>query len=319
MPGIAIFLIIIVAITPKVHSQESFYISFQSQSSSANSASPKQWVEFENSFRDSKELTNCQWIRIKYFNIDVEAQLWSYCELQSQNDTMRCLQLWLEDSPKSVNRDLIMHFGISINGINTTIEETVVDLDNLLHRTWISLCLTISTIESKINFYYNGNLMGAFDGLLQPNENIIKDSTTIFDSALIFGQEPDEMRGGFDPFQAFIGDLAEFHLWNYVLSEKEILDIAQCNNFKQGNVVAWDREKIRIQNALTHNIHDEKLCCKEQKRFVIFPNKENFLGAKRTCMMHGGRLAIPKSQIVVRNLKLLSNFRVVKYSEIFDF
>ena len=75
--------------------------------------------------------------------------------------------------------------------------------------------------------------MGAFDGLLQPNENIINDSTTIFDSALIFGQEPDEMRGGFDPFQAFMGDLADFNLWNSILSENEIREFAQCKYSKK--------------------------------------------------------------------------------------
>ena len=48
------------------------------------------------------------------------------------------------------------------------------------------------------------------------------------DYALIFGQEQDRIRGGFERGQAYIGHLSEFNIWNVTLSEKDIFDMATC-------------------------------------------------------------------------------------------
>ena len=41
----------------------------------------------------------------------------------------------------------------------------------------------------------------------------LKASSDVTDSALIIGQEPDLMRGGFVSGQSYLGDLSEFNIW----------------------------------------------------------------------------------------------------------
>ena len=140
--------IALTAIFLGVYSQSSFYIPFQPQSEGATSTSTEQWIEFKNMLPSSMELTNCQWIRIKYRNIDLNP-LWSYCTVESFNDTMKCLGLWLRDSDNSANRDMVLKFAVEED--NKVIDTFQVTVNNLLHRTWINFCLTVSTIENKTN------------------------------------------------------------------------------------------------------------------------------------------------------------------------
>ena len=285
--------IIVSCICQEVCSVNSFYISFQPQSLGATSPSNKQWIEFQTEFSDTKELTNCQWIRTKYFNLKVAVQLWSYCILESLDGKLICLVLRLRDLPKSGNRDLKMI--LSIDEDNKMMKSFEVDVNNFFHRTWVNFCVTMSTIEDKTSFYYNGILIGRSKGLMKHNDTILKDSATIYDSSLIFGQEPDIIRGGFDPFQAFMGDLAEFNLWKSILSEIEIRDIANCNYSNRGDVIAWKKGKIVLHKVFFQNIDNENLFCKMEKRFFIFPKRQNFVEAKRTCRIHGASLAVPKN------------------------
>ena len=50
----------------------------------------------------------------------------------------------------------------------------------------------------------------------------------MLNTSLIFGQEPDSFRGGFDKAQAYIGDLAEFNIWDTILERDFIEDMAKC-------------------------------------------------------------------------------------------
>ena len=173
MSQIIILLIIVLAVCQHIYSQNTFYIPFQSGSIGATNPSTKQWIEFQNKFKDTKDLSNCQWIRIKYFNMDTVAQLWSYCELESRNATMTCLQLWLSHSPKSGNRNLNMNLGFlggRFSGRDKTLIRSV-EVKNLLHRTWISFCLTMSSINDSIKFYYNGKMIKEFKKV--GGENIV--------------------------------------------------------------------------------------------------------------------------------------------------
>jgi hypothetical protein len=188
-----------------IRCEKSFYIPFQRLSKGAFSLSTDEWIEFTNEIPDSKELTSCQWIRTKYFNAGVAFMLWSYCTIESANDTMACLELFLDRSETSANRNVIMK-------VKTSYETTLyrgVELNKFLHQTWIFLCFTTSSITDKTRFYFDGNLVGSTAGLANENRYVLRNSAERYDSALVFGQEPDRMRGDYDPFQAFIGDLAE--------------------------------------------------------------------------------------------------------------
>ena len=150
-------LIIISAIFQEAYAQNTDFIAFQGQSIGVTTVSTTESIEFKNKLPDSRELTNCQWIRIKYFNIDSNT-LWSYCQIESKNDTMKCLSLYFGGSSKSVNRGMKIH--LNLEDDNNNVITLTVKVDSLHYRTWISLCLTISTIRDKVSFYYNGKLIG---------------------------------------------------------------------------------------------------------------------------------------------------------------
>lgn len=57
----------------------------------------------------------------------------------------------------------------------------------------------------------------------------------------------DTYGGGFDATQAFVGDLANFHIWDRKLSVGEIYNLATCSSKAQvGNVFAWMETSLDI-------------------------------------------------------------------------
>lgn len=57
----------------------------------------------------------------------------------------------------------------------------------------------------------------------------------------------DTLGGGFDATQAFVGDLANFHIWDRKLSVGEIYNLATCSSKAQvGNVFAWMETSLEI-------------------------------------------------------------------------
>ena len=85
---------------------ETFFVPFQSKSGGALSPSINEWIEFPNPIASSAEFTACQWIKTKYFNMNVAVMLWSYCIVQTMGE-MRCIQMYLQPLQNSANRDLI--------------------------------------------------------------------------------------------------------------------------------------------------------------------------------------------------------------------
>ena len=93
----------------------------------------------------------------------------------------------------------------------------------------------------------------------------------MFDHAFIFGQDPDKMRGGFEKFQSFIGDLTGLNLWNYLQNDSKIMDMALCIDWEGGNVLAWEKTNIKTQNVSMEGLENARELCIEDIRFVIFP------------------------------------------------
>ena len=86
--------------------------------------------------------------------------------------------------------------------------------------------------------------------------------------------------------------------------------MADCQEYGKGDLVSWDRSHFKISKATVHEGHDLKALCKTQQQFVIFPEKKRFLEAKSICEIHGGKLAVPKSDIDHQNImELLETFQ----------
>lgn len=81
---------------------------------------------------------------------------------------------------------------------------------------WHHLAVTWSSVGGAIRVYKDGVL--AFS-----NPIPVQDGTSLTPGGtLILGQEQDEIGGGFDPTQAYLGNLDEFSLYSYVLSAGQI-------------------------------------------------------------------------------------------------
>ena len=276
--------------TNSVTGQQSFTISFQTKSNGSFSISTDQWIEFKNEIPASKEFTVCHWIRVRYFNTVFPFNLWSYCAVKSVGKAMACIQIYLDNSWESASRNVkIKTWECGKPG------KTSIEVENFLHRTWVYFCWSASSITGKSLFYYNGKLIGIGELSCIKNSSILTSSTEVYDAALIFGQEPDKMRGGFDKGQASIGDLSEFNLWNYVLSEVKVSDLAKCKDFERGNIVSWEKSAIETHNVLVGDLQDSTSLCSKEQRFVIFPKRMIFSQAMKTCEIHGGTLVVPTS------------------------
>ena len=87
--------------------------------------------------------------------------------------------------------------------------------------------------------YYNGIIMKQ-QIFPTSDRSIWKGTDDSNQSAFIIGQEPDQIRGQYELDQLFNGDIAELNIWNMVLDNKIILDMAKCNILPKGNIKAWD-------------------------------------------------------------------------------
>ena len=139
------------------------------------------------------------------------------------------------------------------------------------HRTWVHLCWTFSATNGESRFYKNGNLIISEVVDTTDIENVLLDPDKVHDSAFTFGQEPDAMRGAYDKKEAYLGDLADFNVWNKVLSDADITKIASCENLIAGNIISWNISNIILYNVEVQTIDDHKQFCSKLHQYIIFP------------------------------------------------
>ena len=280
--------------------QKYFTASFQNRLEAFSEPDENVWIEFLDEIHPSKEFTICHWIKIEFFNSGIDACLWSYCTITNQGDSMQCLQMCLYGTEDSSDRNLKLK--VNIPSVKGHLEDwATATLKSYHHRTWTHLCWSLSMITGVSRFYHNGDVIGSKEINISYIDTALKSSTDMEAASFIFGQEPDTIRGNFDKYQAFIGDLSEFNVWNYTLSGPDIYSMAICDRFEKGNIVSWDltdvmsNKKFGIHNVSITELSDPTAICDINPRLVIFPKKVIYPLAKETCNIHGGSLAVPHS------------------------
>ena len=277
-----------------VNGKSSFIASFQTEIDGSTVATTDSWIRFSDPIPSVKELTTCHWLKIKFYNINIAACLWSYCIIENADDELKCIQVCLYGVHNTANRNLLMEGWLYLQNYQEG-KSVTKNLNSYMHRTWVHLCWSFSAISGISRLYHNGDLLHMEKLNVTDNDWAIKGSNKIYDSDLIFGQEPDIMRGGFDKYQAYIGDLAEFNIWNYTLSESEIREMASCNKLVKGNIVAWEQSDWITNNVLITDLPEKVNLCSNYQKYVIFPERVRYLEAKEICEIHGGILVVPKS------------------------
>ena len=124
----------------------------------------------------------------------------------------------------------------------------------------------------------------------------------VAEEAFMFGQEPDSTMGSFDPLESFIGDLSELNVWKYQLSEKTIVDMANCLQQKKGNIINWNRKNWEMSAILISKHEKSENLCKSTSKLVLSPQKTLLKEAKSVCEKHGGKLAVPQNEAEQKHL-----------------
>uniref|UniRef100_A0A4X2JW48 Neuronal pentraxin receptor n=1 Tax=Vombatus ursinus TaxID=29139 RepID=A0A4X2JW48_VOMUR len=108
---------------------------------------------------------------------------------------------------------------------------------NLKDGRWHHICIAWTTRDGLWSAYQDGQLRGSSDNLaawhpIKPH------------GVIILGQEQDTLGGRFDATQAFVGEIAQFNLWDHILTPAQILGIANCTSPLLGNIIPWDDKLV---------------------------------------------------------------------------
>ncbi|XP_044918317.1 neuronal pentraxin receptor [Prionailurus viverrinus] len=102
---------------------------------------------------------------------------------------------------------------------------------------WHHICISWTTRDGLWSAYQDGELQGS-------GENLAAWHPIKPHGILILGQEQDALGGRFDATQAFVGDIAQFNLWDHALTPAQVLGIANCTGPLLGNVLPWEDKLV---------------------------------------------------------------------------
>ena len=259
---------------------------------------------------DLKAFTVCHWDKPRYFN-DQTNYIWNYCvrtnemekinEKETSEKKIDCFGLNKRLAASTANRHMEVHcyFDYRTNTKGGKVKlgwhKIKAQTKPYQHRKWQHYCWSYSSITGENYIYWNG-IMIANQTVPERYRMIWKGSGNGTEAAFIIGQEQDEIRSGYQPEQAFMGDIAEVNVWDYLLDAETIHSMAKCRVSLQGNVTRWDISELNINEAQVVNVLNNTLFCQPERNLVIFPERMSLSMAKRLCTVHGGKIATPTTQ-----------------------
>ena len=137
--------------------ENSFIASFQTEADGAAVVNTNSWIQFSEPIPSVKEFTTCHWLKIRFYNINIAACLWSYCIVENAQGKMKCVQMCLYGVRNTANSNLLMEGALplqSYQGVKLVIK----NLNSYRHRTWVHLCWSFSAKTGQSKFY-NDDLM----------------------------------------------------------------------------------------------------------------------------------------------------------------
>ncbi|XP_010004583.1 PREDICTED: neuronal pentraxin receptor-like [Chaetura pelagica] len=140
--------------------------------------------------------------------------------------------------PSQANEIVLLEWGT--NPLELLINDKVAQLPlSLKDKAWHHVCVAWTTRDGKWSAYQDGEQRGA-------GENLASWHAIKPQGIIILGQEQDTLGGRFDATQAFVGELAQFSVWDHMLAPVEILSLANCTSHLQGNVIQWDDQAVEV-------------------------------------------------------------------------
>ncbi|XP_022527147.2 neuronal pentraxin-1 [Astyanax mexicanus] len=141
--------------------------------------------------------------------------------------------------PGQANELVLIEWGN--NPMEILINDKVAKLPFLINDgKWHHICVTWTTRDGVWEAFQDGVMRGS-------GENLAPYHPIKPQGVLVLGQEQDTLGGGFDATQAFVGDMANFHIWDRKLTVGEIYNLATCSSKAQvGNVFSWMETSLDI-------------------------------------------------------------------------
>ena len=163
---------------------------------------------------------------------------------------------------------------------------------------WSSVCLVGNVAQCDISFIQDGHL-NTFENSacsFSKDHGLIRS-----DGILIFGQEQDEYGGLFDPDQSYKGQLADFHLFDEIITDKEVL----INWTSEANVTLpitsiinfTDFENYTAVNVSIKTLEEISFNPNSSVRYAFFTQKMGFNKAAGLCRSLGGNLIVPRDEL----------------------
>ncbi|KAJ8254380.1 hypothetical protein COCON_G00209920 [Conger conger] len=115
---------------------------------------------------------------------------------------------------------------------------------SLPQGSWQHVCVSWTLRDGAWRAYQGGRLRGEGEGLSAWHP--IRAG-----GVLVLGQEQDSVGGRFDASQALVGELAQFNLWDRLLTPSEVSGLADCSEVTLGNVVPWTDQNIQVFGGAT--------------------------------------------------------------------
>ncbi|XP_041033558.1 neuronal pentraxin-2-like [Carcharodon carcharias] len=145
--------------------------------------------------------------------------------------------------PGQVNEMVLLEWGK--NPIELLINDKVTRLPlEVKDGEWHHVCITWTTRDGVWEVYQDGKRRGSGDNLAAWHP--IKPGGT-----LVLGQEQDVAGGRYDATQAFVGELAEFNIWDRILTAAEVQSMANCSSSTLGNIISWEGSSVDLYGGVT--------------------------------------------------------------------
>ncbi|XP_069975169.1 uncharacterized protein [Penaeus vannamei] len=118
---------------------------------------------------------------------------------------------------------------------------------------------------------------------------------------LVLGQDQDAYNGGYVQLQSLSGILAEFRVYDHVLTGEEMRTFGGCRPMVNTNstpVVSFSnvRRDFEAVNVEFEQFQEEDYCLAEWNNILIFPEPRTFEEAIHFCNISGGAITVPTSE-----------------------
>ncbi|XP_073340888.1 C-reactive protein-like [Pagrus major] len=174
--------------------------------------------------------TNTAHVRLTTSRQDLKAV--SVC-LRSFTDLRRDHSLFSLATP-SADNDFLIFKKAADDEFEIWAKDVMTDFGGLKYKlnTWLSICSTWDAASGLTQLWIDGK---------QSSRKFTSSGSNITGTmTIVLGQDQDGPGGAFDSKQSFVGMMSDVHMWDYVISPREIQNYAQVFiSFTPGNVINW--------------------------------------------------------------------------------